>query len=83
MIIYEEKPEIKTQIIPEDVIIANMKHLSEFETGVNFVINKLRNKLYYVPDAWKEGNTLALYNIIDHTLNDIEIMFLRDDPEEV
>ena len=81
MIVYEEKPKIKTQTIPDEVIMSNLHHLSEFESGVDFVISRLRNKLYYIPEAWKEGNTLALYNIINNQLNDIEIMFLKDEED--
>ena len=81
MIIYEEKPKpaYNTQDVTPQQIELNMQHLSEFETGVKFVINKIRTRLYYVPDAWKTGDTLTLYNIIDHALNDIEVMFLRDE----
>ena len=83
MIIYEEKPKpaYNTQDVSPQQIELNMQHLSEFETGVKFVINKIRTRLYYIPDEWKTGDTLTLYNIIDHALNDIEVMFLKDEED--
>ena len=47
-----------------------------YQMGVNHVINKVRDKLYYIPDVWKEkGDTAALYSIIDKCLDDCKKSF--------
>lgn len=52
-----------------------MAYLDSFDAGARLVINRLREKLYYIPEQWKqEGNTLALYDIVDNTLQDLERM---------
>lgn len=56
-------------------LTSNQKqYLDSFDTGARFACSKLRDKLYYIPESWKkDGNTGALFNIIMHTINDIEI----------
>ena len=46
--------------------------LKAFDDGVKFANRRILDKLYYIPEAWKTGNTLALYNIIMNTVNDLE-----------
>ena len=59
---------------PEGMSASQMAYLDSFDAGARLVVNLLREKLYYIPEVWKEGNTLVLYNIVNNTLIDIESM---------
>lgn len=52
--------------------------LNAFDDGVKFATRRMYEKLFYIPDAWKEGNTLALYNVILKTLEDLDTLVSRE-----
>lgn len=48
--------------------------LQAWDDGVKYACRKMLDKLYYVPENWKEQETKALYDIIYHTIQDLETM---------
>ena len=55
--------------------------LDSYNAGAKQVINALHNKLYNIPESWKTGNTKALFDIITHTLYDIEKSLTKEEKD--
>lgn len=56
--------------------------IKAFDDGVKYATSRLYAKLYYVPEAWKQGDTLALYNIVMNTLQDLDISVSHEEEED-
>ena len=66
---------LKEDPLPGNMTPGQMAYLDSFDAGMRLVVNRLRDKLFYIPEEWKrDGNTLALFNIVNNTLLDIESM---------
>lgn len=75
------REKIDTQTIAPEIIASNLHHLSEFDAGVRYAINKIQTRLFYIPDEWKEGDALTLFNIIYNCCMDLEGQFVRDEED--
>jgi hypothetical protein len=51
---------------------AQMGWLKSYNDGARYACKTLREKLYYIPEAWKTGNTDTLFSIVMSTLDEVE-----------
>lgn len=54
-------------------------YLRSFDDGIRFACNRMLEKLFYIPEAWKIGNTKALYDIIYHTIDELNTIATHEE----
>lgn len=53
--------------------------LKAWDDGVKYACRKMLDKLFYVPENWKVKETKALYDIIYHTIQDLETLATHEE----
>ena len=55
-----------------EITKGQVQYMDSFNAGAIYACHKLLDKLYYIPEAWKTGDTLTLFNIVNNTISDIQ-----------